>query len=84
MITTFLLQILSSFLNFIVGLLPTGNLPTAISSSITSIWGYVNAFSYVVAVQTLIQVVVLVIAFDIGMLLWHLIQWIIRKVPGMQ
>jgi len=34
--------------------------------------------------DTLIVVLVLVIGFDLIVLLWHIIQWIIRKVPGMQ
>jgi len=84
MISTFILTILHAFLGFIVGLLPTGSLPSSISSSLTNIWGFVNAFSYVIALDTLIQVVALAIAFDLVVLLWHVVQWIIRKIPGMQ
>jgi len=84
MITTFLLTVLLSFLSLLVGFLPTGSLPAAVATSVTSLWGYVNAFSYVLALDTLLQVLVLVVAFDITMLLWHIIQWIIRKIPGMQ
>lgn len=84
MITTFLLNILYNFLETILSFLPTGQLPSAISTSIVNIWGFVNAFSYVIALDTLLQVLLLVLAFDLVLLLWHLIQWIIRKVPGMQ
>lgn len=81
MITSFLLTILNTFLLFIVGFLPTGSLPLQISTSIVNIWGYVNAFSYVIALDTLIQVVVLAVAFDLVMLLWYLINWILKKIP---
>lgn len=83
MILSFLLGILNGFLGLILAFLPTGSLPAAVSSSITSIWGYVNAFSYVIALDTLIQVLVLTIAFDLIVFLWHVLQWIIRKIPGM-
>jgi hypothetical protein len=84
MITTFLLTILGSFLGVLLALLPVGHLSSSITSSVTNIWGFVNAFSYVIALDTLIQVVLLMIAFDLVLLLWHVINWIIRKIPGMQ
>lgn len=84
MITSFLLSILNGFLNMLLQVLPAGALPDSIASSFSSVWGYVNAFSYVVAVDTLILVVVLVVAFDLILLGWSFVNWIIRKVPGMQ
>lgn len=83
MISTFFLTIFFGLIGVLVGFLPTGSLPVLVSSSITSIWGFVNAFSYLIALDTLITVLVLVLAFDLVILLWHVIQWIIRKVPGM-
>lgn len=84
MIFTFLLDLLYRLLNLLVGFLPTGALPSEIGSSIAALWGYANAFSYVIALDTLIQVLLLAIAFDLILLLWWFVQWIIRKVPGMQ
>jgi len=84
MIGTFFLSILAAFLGLLLGFLPTGTLPPEIAAAFNSIWGMVNAFSYVIAVDTLIQVASLVLAFDLIVMLWHIIQWIIRKVPGMQ
>jgi len=84
MITNFLLSILSAFVNGVVSFLPVGSLPTEISSALATMWGYVNLFSYVVAVDTLIQVVGLVLVFDLVVMAWHFINWIIRKIPGMQ
>jgi len=84
MISSFFLTFFALFLSGLLSLLPSGSLPLEISASLTSVWGFVNAFSYVIAVDTLLQVVALAIAFDIVVLVWHLIQWIIRKIPGMQ
>jgi len=84
MITSFFLNIFALFLSGLLSLLPSGSLPAAFSSSLSSVWGFVNAFSYVIAVDTLIQVVVLVIAFDLAVLLWHVLQWVIRKIPFIQ
>jgi len=84
MITTILLTMLFGFLSFLVAFLPVGPLPTAIATSVASVWGMVNSFSYIIALDTFIQVLLLVIAFDLIVLLWHLIQWAIRKLPGMQ
>jgi len=84
MIASFFVSASTLVLSFLLGLLPEGTLPVSVSSSLTSIWGMVNAFSYLIALDTLIVVLVLVIGFDLIVLLWHIIQWIIRKVPGMQ
>lgn len=84
MITTFLLNILSSFISGVISYLPTGSLPVQVSTSVSSIWGYMNLFSYVIALDTLLQVLILVIIFDGVLLAWKFINWIIRKVPGMQ
>jgi len=84
MIITFFLTVLYNFLSFVLSFLPTGNLPVGISSAITSVWGYINAFSYVIALDTFLQVLLLVLAFDFIVFSWHVIQWIIRKIPGMQ
>lgn len=84
MITSYLLQFLYLFLSGLLNLLPTGSLPVQVSSAISTVWGYVNAFSYVIAVDTLIQVVIIATSFDVAVLLWSLLNWIIRKIPGMQ
>jgi len=84
MIISFILDLFYRLLNGLVGLLPSGSIPSSVSDSITNIWGMVNAFSYVIALDTFIIVLLLVLAFDGIVLLWHLIQWIIRKIPGMQ
>jgi len=84
MITSFFLTFFADFLSGLLSLLPTGSLPQQISDSLSTVWGLVNAFSYVIAVDTLIQVVVLAVAFDVVLLLWHIIQWIIRKIPFIQ
>lgn len=84
MISTFLLNMASGFLGLLAGLLPTGSLPAGVSTSITNIWGMVNAFSYLIALDTMLQVLLLVIGFDLVLLLWSFINWVIRKIPGMQ
>lgn len=84
MITTFLLIIANAFLNFLLSFLPTGSLPSAIPQAVHYFVGIVNSFSYVIPVQTLFEAFALVVSVDLAILLWHFIQWIIRKIPGMQ
>jgi len=83
MISTFFLSVFNSFLNLLLGLLPTGHIPTDLSNAFVSLWGVINTFSYLIAVDTLIQVFLLAMAFDIALLVWRFINWIIRKIPGM-
>jgi len=84
MITTFLLQIAYNFLSFLLGLLPTGGLPSQIAAAFSYFMGVVNTFSYVIPIATLLQAAVVIAVFDGALLLWAFINWIIRKIPGMQ
>jgi len=84
MIVSFLLNILYTFLNALVSILPTGSLPPQISSGILYFWSLLNSFSYIIPVNTMLAAVGVILIFDAGVLVWHLIQWVIRKIPGMQ
>jgi len=84
MITTFLLYIFNAFVGFLISFLPNGNLPDVITNAFIYFVGVMNAFNYVVPVATLFQAFALVVAVDLAILLWHFINWVIRKIPGMQ
>jgi len=84
MISTFFLTIFSSFIGFVLGFLPTGNLPAAVTTAFAYFVGLLNAFSFVIPVDTLLQAAAVVLIFDGAMVVWYIINWIIRKIPGMQ
>jgi len=84
MISGFFLTMLFGLVSLLTAFLPTGSLPTEFSTAISSLFGVLNTFSYLIAVDTLILLVGLVIAFDGIVLLWNFVNWIIRKIPGMQ
>ena len=70
--------------SLLIGFLPTGHLSSSFTSALTQLWGIINTFSYLIPVDTLLTLVGLVIAFDIAVLLWRVVNWVIRKIPGMQ
>jgi len=84
MITTFLLYIFNAFVGFLISFLPSGNLPIEITNAFTYFVGIMNAFSYVIPVATIFQAFALVIAVELAIMLWNFINWVIRKIPGMQ
>jgi len=83
MIVTVLLDFANFFLQGLLSLLPVGNLPLGIPNGILYFWGILNSFSYVFPVSTLFLALLFVLGFDVGVMLWHVLQWIIRKIPGM-
>lgn len=84
MITSFFLYIFYSFVGLLLSILPTGHLPATMQNAFAFFLGAANAFSYVFPVATLLQALLAVVAFDGAVLVWHFINWIIRKIPGMQ
>jgi len=83
MITTFFLFIFNAFVSFLLSFLPTGSLPTALTDSFMYFWSVVNSFSYIFPVSTLLLALLFILAFDAAVMLWHFIQWIIKKIPGL-
>jgi len=84
MILTFILNIFDFFLVGLLTLLPTGHLPAAITTAFSYFMGLLNSFSFFIPVDTLLQAAGVVLVFDGAMLLWYFVNWIIRKIPGMQ
>jgi len=84
MIITFLLYIFNAFVGFLVSFLPSGHLPTAITTAFAYFLAVVNSFSFVIPVDTLLQAAGVILVFDGAMVIWYFVNWIIRKIPGMQ
>jgi len=76
MITGFFLQILLAVANFVVGLLPVYDLPAAVSSAISTAWGYMNALSFLLPMNTLLTVLGIAMVFHVSLLVWRLLHLI--------
>jgi len=84
MIVTLIFNFFYLFLTGLLLLLPVGSLPSGFLTALNFFWGTVNTFSFVIPVDTMLQALVLVYGFDLVVLLWSVLQWVIRKIPGMQ
>jgi len=84
MIVTFFLNLFFSVIRLLVDFLPNGHLPSQITSAFTYYFGAANLFSYIIPIGTIVSALLVIIAFDGIVLIWHFINWIIRKIPGMQ
>jgi len=72
MITGFFITILAKFLELFLSVLPVQPFPTQIHDAILSAWGFVNAFSYIFPVATLLQVLAIAMVYHGAILLWRL------------
>jgi len=84
MIISFILTLFNNFIVGLISILPTGSLPVFVSQAIAYFVGIANSFSYIIPVATLFQAFTLVISVDVAILAWHFLNWLIRKIPGMQ
>lgn len=65
-------------LGFLLGWLPESDgLPDGVASAFTTFMGYVNNFDFIVPVSTIILVIQFVIAFELIILAFRLIKWVI-------
>jgi len=84
MIFTLILNFLDLFLRGLMGFFPTGHLPAAITTAFVYFLAVVNSFSFIVPIDTLLQAAGVILLFDGAMVLWYFVNWIVRKIPGMQ
>jgi len=82
MIFTIIFTVVYNLLYLLVALLPTANpLPVVISSSVSYIFGFLWNFNFLVDVPTLYTILGLTLAFEVGVVLWHLLHWVLAKIP---
>jgi len=79
MITGFFLSILLTALSFVVGLLPVIAFPTQITAGIVWFWSYVNLFSMVIPVGTIVTLIGIMTTYYVVKLLWQLAHWALRR-----
>lgn len=82
MITGFFLQVLTAIFSFIISLLPTYSLPQGVTDAIATIWGDINAWSFIFPVSTLAQVLVVAMLFHGASFLWMYFWLVFRKIRG--
>jgi len=82
MITGFLLSVLYALIAFFIALLPATAIPTAALTAIVSLVGFINAYSFLFPVSTLLTVLGVVMTYYITMLVFDTGLWIIHLIRG--
>jgi len=83
MITSLLLYIVGFIVSLIGLLLPSGfALPAVIAAAFTYFFQFLGMFPFAPTSASLAAMLSLVFAWELGMLTWRVVNWIIRKIPG--
>jgi len=82
MITGFLLSILYTVIAFFVGLLPIIAMPSGWTDALSLIWSYLNSFSFLFPVATLVSVLVFAVAFHLVLLTYDLSLKVYHMIRG--
>jgi len=83
MITTIFLNIIYAFVSFFINLLPLGTgFPASWIAGIYSIWGYINAFSFIVPVDILVFALSIAISFHLFIFGWNILHWVYGLIRG--
>jgi len=59
-----------------------GALSPSISSSIILIVGYMKAWNFLFPITELLQCVLLVVAFELAIWVWHALKWVLHLIRG--
>jgi len=81
MIATFILNLVANFYSLLFEWLPTGSLPTGVASGVNTVVSYMYGWNALFPIDTLFQVLTAYIVVESAILLFDLIQWILRKIP---
>jgi len=80
MITEFLLSIPAFILQAFLAIIPNGgSIPTEWSSSVFLMWGYVNQFSFILPINTIVTCLGIVMTYHLTMWGWDALVWILAR-----
>lgn len=83
MIFEWILSLPAYFLQSIIMLLPqSSGVPTEWIESLYTMWGYVNAFSFIVPVNTIVFCLSTIMGYYLIVFGFDLIAWLLKKIPG--
>lgn len=82
MITGFFLRIFYVVFEWFVSILPTVPFPIQVTQAITTIGGYLNAWTYIFPVGTLFAVLSVAFVFHFAVMGWHYGHLILRYLRG--
>jgi len=82
MITDFILTIPASLIRGIINLLPAGGVfPVEWTEAVHDIWQNINAFSFIVPVDTLLWCLGIAMTYHLAIIGFKIFHWIITKIP---
>jgi len=83
MITDFFLSIPAYVLQAVVSILPNGQtVPAEWTAAVFTVWGYVNSFSFIFPVDTLLWCLGVAMTFHLAIFSFHIFMWIVKRIPG--
>lgn len=85
MIVTLLLTIVYYFIYGITAvfrLAPIVSLPASVTSAVTTASGYISSLNDFLPIGTLITILGIFLAYELSYFTMKLINWVIRKIPG--
>jgi len=79
---TALLNLIYSFLSYLIGLFPTGSgFPTEVHSAVSSLGGYLHILDPLVPISTLLACLTLIFTVEIALFGFKTVKWIISHIP---
>jgi len=82
MITSAILYIVYSFIWLATAVLPVAVLPASIENAVNNASSALGVIDPILAIATLVLVIGAFLVFESGVLLYKLIMWVIRRIPG--
>jgi len=83
MITGILLKLLLAVITYLINWLPDATpLPAAFASGVTTVWAYVNAFSFLIPMNALTVCLSIALVFHGAIIGFQSLHWIIGKLRG--
>jgi hypothetical protein len=83
MIATAIISIIYTFILFMVSVLPISTgLSTDVTSAVSNVFDIAYSFDYIIPMDTVLNVLLIAVGFHAGVLAFKGVEWILRKIPG--
>jgi len=82
MISEFILTIFFGLIGFFLSIIPSFDVPSGMVSAVSSVFSLIGTVGYFFPISTFVSVMLVMIAVYNIQIVWGLVHWVLRKIPG--
>jgi len=82
MIAELILSVFFGIVKLLIAVIPSFSIPSGMATAIGSVFSLISTIGYFLPLSTFIAVITVMLAVYNIQIIWGLVHWVLRKIPG--